>query len=318
MQHKYFSVRLGIVKSVDTINRLISVNFTDSCRGANNVIVVDSFGNYSFPKIDDIVLILHVDSKNYAIGKIESTYAQQILGNFKDPTTKTQILAKEVESGSVYLNHIIQSIGLAFENSGDFSLKNIWQDGFAYTLAQRLTELIGNSIHLLSLGSNVFIKLGAVLRDIPTQGTQIISTNGLPALEIALSILNNSIKFVRFQLGHVIDALGTEETSSFGNKLRAILEVCNAIGSVVGTINIDESGNIEIKSTDNKVVLNGNTSSGILLSGLTSSQSAVRGEKLLDWLKDHTHPTSTGPSGKPLLDPTLPIFEILSNQVKLD
>lgn len=337
MFHKNFAVMPAVVKSVNIESRLLNVKFLGTERSANNVVLVDSFSNYSFPNVGDTVLVLLVDEREYAIGKIESRFYDQIQGKIKDPVTKTTLLPKKVAAGAAFISNIIKSINLSLDNSGDFSLSNLWKDGLVYTISKRFTEIIGNTIHLEALSKNVTAKIGAVLRDIPSQGKTIISKNSLPALEVGFTILNNTIDFVRLQLGHVIDDLGSEETSTFGNNLRAVLEVCSTLGIQVATINIDENGNIEVKSVDNDIVIDANdtgnieiktqtgqitftsnTTDGVLLSGSGSSQSAVRGEKLLDWLKLHTHNTAVGPSSNPTTDPTLAVFNILSSQVKLD
>ena len=317
MKNSEFWMCPAVVKAVDIENRFVHVLMLGTNRSANNVLVVNDYGSNSFPAIGDGVLIAVVDHREYCLGKLPQAFGNQISNNYKD-VNKNKILSKKVDEGGTSIANGRTTTSLFLPNTGNFYLTNGCKDGLAYTKKYRLTELLGNSINLSCLADNVVQRMGSVIRTIANV-TQVIPKLASTAIEYTVELFNNTIKFVRFKLGHVIDSNGLPEYSSSGGELRTLVEVNDTLGVNKATVTIDEDGNVEIKSSLGIIALDAKAVAGILLSGLTSQYSAVLGEKLMTMYKAHTHPSPMGTTGTPTPNPTLDDNSVvLSNQVKLN
>jgi hypothetical protein len=318
-------VLLGTVVATDTKNRLIDVKYHGSQHSKQNVMVINDYGSFSFPNLDDTVLLVVNGERVYCIGKIEVAYKAQIEGKTvegqtekqlltkKDGNTDVKIQAKEVGNGEIYLGNIVKRIWMLISPSGDFSLMNGLNEGLNYIRSTRLLSLAAKTVTMLAPPQ--LVNFGTVIRNIASIPTAIPGdVPTVPAVEGLIELYYNLVKIARFHLGNVKDTtLGVDQLGSWGARLRALIEVCT--GPVpMAVLKMDELGNVELSSTSGVVMLNGLPLAGVLLSGLTSAYSAVLGESLITWLNTHTHQTGVGPSGFPI---TLATNALLSQQVKL-
>lgn len=313
---------LGFVTGIDTENRRIDVKYSGSERGKKNVVVIGDYGSNSLPSINDMVFLIEFGPLVYCIGKMEPDFKSKLgkitdeKGNIKyiqDKNTGAKLLAKEVQDGEVFLINLAKRVWLHLSNDGGISLLNGMNDGLRYFSQSSILRLKGLALNLFGLGTD--INFGSVNRDIPGKGQTTIPGDlpTVPAIEAMINLAQAGIKFARFHIGHVKNALGIDEFGSWGSRIRAIVEVCTA-GVPMGVLKMDELGNIEVKSTSGFVMLDGNPVGGVQLGGLGAVQSAVLGDQLLTWLNSHTHSTGTGPSGIPIIiAPTT----ILSQKVKV-
>jgi len=291
---------LAQVVSTDPESRRISAKYYGTDRGKDNIVVMNGFGDYSFPKVGDQVILLELNQQTYCLGKIEGGYVDKINGDVKDPVTEVNPIAKKVEEGEIFLSNLGKRAWLAISNSGNFSLINGLTEGFEYLARSRIARIAGMAISVI--GNSLNMNFGSVVRDIPNVGETVIAGDSptIPAIEGLIDLISNSIRLARFHIGHVKNTLGADEFSSWGSRLRAVLEVCGSTGTPIGVIKVDELGNIEVSSTSQTIMLDGKAVAGVLLGGLAASSSAVLGEALINWLNTHTHSTGTGPSGIPI------------------
>jgi len=328
-------VHQAVVRGTDPENRLIDVQFSNMERTANQVIVLNDFGSFNFPKQGDLVLILQVGEREYCLGKIENNYKNKIDGKITDTVTKDTLFARVVKNGTIFIGNLAKGAWLEISSNGDFELTNNAAEGIKYELKKRFTQLRGGTSHIYGLGEKAFAKIGSVIRNVPGVGNKVIpqTTNPLaPAIEASLGLVQTvgtvALNFVRLQLGHVIGLTGTEEWSTWAMRLRAILEVCNSAGIPQASIKIDEAGNIEIKPQVSGVVaLDSAIPYGVYLGGSVPppSSTAVLGEALITLFNGHTHlltgaadPAThvvTGSTNTPTVPATA---TILSTKVKLN
>ena len=199
---------------------------------------------------------------------------------------------------------------------------NALNDGIKYFKQSRFLRIAGGVVSLV--GNGAYIAFGTVMRDIPLQGKTPIPGDvaTIPSVEGLIQLLYNNIKLARFHIGHVADtALGVIEMGSFGTRLRALLEVCNPTGIPIAVLKMDEAGNIELSAVPpGKVMFNGNPVGGVMLSGLGSAYSAVLGEKAVQVMLNHIHPSPAGNTGPmlPLAGFLATLTDILSKMVKLN
>jgi hypothetical protein len=314
-EYGFLKAYLAEITATDPENRLVNVKWLGLAEGKEGVTVLAPVGNYSFPKVGDRGVVIQIGTFDIFIGKIEYNYVKQIAGDVKDALTKSVLLAKKVLDGEVFLSNLPQRAWLYISNTGGFSLMNGLGDGLRYFASNRLLRLGGMALRADTFSA--ITKIGAVFRNLPSQGNTVIPSDvvTIPAVEGLIDLVVNGLRLARLHIGHIKNSLGVDELGSWGARLRALIEVCNPAGTPLAVFKIDEIGNIEIASTSTAVMLNGMPVAGILLGGLAASQSAVLGEALLRWLNTHTHPTGTGPSGVPITPVTA--AEILSQKVKI-
>jgi hypothetical protein len=309
------------IKAVKAVDRLVDVQFLGTDRQTYGAMVITPPGNFSMPKVGDRGLILSTgDEREYYIGTYYHGYEDYLTkGKVKDKNTGTEFLGKEVQAGEINFTNLVKRVWLSIANSGDFSLMNGLNEGLRYFRGTRFLRLSGMFIHNLANGS-VF-KLGSVVRDIPSQGKKVISSDAgptVPALEALIKLIIEPAKslLARFHIGHVKNDLGVDEVGSWGARLRAILEIGNPGGVPIAVLKMDESGNIELSAIPPGVIMvDGSPASGVLLGGLGAANSAILGEPFLQWAASHTHLTGVGTSAVPT-EPPNPLT-VLSNKVKL-
>lgn len=308
------------VTATDPENRVISVKFLGLAEIGNNVIVLNDSGNYSFPRVGERGLVLDAYPYYYYLGKIEYRYKEQIEGAV-DRISKVNINAKKVAGGETWIGSVIKKAWLYIANSGNFSLMNGLNDGLKYFAQSRFLRLAAGVVNLV--GSGAYVAFGSVIRDIPGVGKTPIPSDipTIPSVEGLIDIVYNNLKLARLHIGHVMNTtLGTPEISSFGTRLRAILEVATG-GVTLAVLKMDETGNIELSTVPTgKVMLNGNPVGGIMLSGLGSAFSGVLGEKLTSYLLAHTHGSPAGNTSPPLpvAGFAATLTDLLSTMVKLN
>jgi hypothetical protein len=315
------------VKEVNVENRTVNVQLLGTARQITDVIVVNNPGNYAFPNNGDIVLILSMFSRSFAVGIIQVNYKLKTeRKTVKDPASNTYVRADVVDGGGISIGNITNKTKLTIDNDGSFSL---WSSLFAGIKFSPMFNLIEQFAQLFEFtAGTVKSSVGVVMRNIKPNGrTPIASTvadsTGLPtspAVEAMINVLFNKVRLARLHIGHVLDSLGVPEFSSFAGRIRAILEVCQT-GTTIASMKMDEYGNIELTTTMGTVIINGAAASGIILgtSPATALYSVLRGESVQTWCDNHTHQTSQGPTGPASLG-TYGIFPptALSTQVKID
>lgn len=313
----------GVVTAAYPEKRLVNVKWRGAEIGKQNVIVINDFGSYGFPKVGDTGLVIGNGTHYYFIGKIEYGYEAQIKGfyidsNTKkevkivDPDTGSSILARKVKEGEIFLGNFAKRVWMNISGNGDFSFMNGLNDGLKYLKGWRLFRLAGQTISML--GNGVEVAIGSCMRQIPMLGDMVFpdETQKSTAPEFFVELKKAGLKTARLHLGYVRNMLGIDELSTtFGARIKALIEVCTG-GLPVAVLKMDEAGNIEMSTNLGIVLLDALTF--IKLGGVAAVHPAVFGDSLLTWLNTHTHPTSTGPSGFPvtLADPSL-----LSTKVQL-
>jgi hypothetical protein len=307
------------VTGADPDNRTVAIKWYGLPSGVQKVLVVSDTGDFSFPKVGDIGLVIQHSAQAYYLGKIEYGYKNKIAGKVFDTETESKVLAKRVQEGEVYIGNLLKRVWLSMSSAGDFSLLNGFNEGLRYYLRGRILKLAGMVTQIV--GNGVTYKLGSVMRDAVVKKNVIAQEVPLvPAIEACLELLFQQVKIVRFHLGHIKSrvtdvGVGIDEFSTFGGRLRAILEV--AAGPVtIAALKMDELGNIELTSSlAGKISIDTTAVKSILFGGLAAVHRALLGEPFLAHYKAHTHFTPVGPSGTmvvPLVDET-----VLSQKVKL-
>jgi hypothetical protein len=298
--------------------RLIDVEWIDTDTIKHNVQVIQTDGNYALPHKGEIGAIIGSDASGYYyLGKVDFGYASKLNKQVTIPNTKINWPVKKVQAGEVYISHVLNGLGLLFSNSGNFSLTAKNQDGIKYIkniLGEpfRWLQSYAKSILLSSVTSGV--KIGAAIREIAVQGEKIIRSNLDPTkaaqeflVEVGRTIAAVPRTVIKFHLGEIFNEpianpfspIPTPNANTGGGLLRALLSIFDdAAGATeLAALKIDNTGGVEIKGTKT-IVMDALT---IYLGSIfgASTEPAVLGQQLSNWLATHTHATGTGPSGVP-------------------
>lgn len=315
------------VLSANEDDRVLSIRWLSRPSKVQNVLVVNDPTSYSLPKRGDIGLVISTGGHAYFVGKLEYGYKEKIYGKKLEKDKRVtdgdgnKIYARKVNPGETLLSNIVNGVSLFIGNSGGYSLLSRIGDGLTYSASDRYASLSAKALRFI--GQEVTAAFGKVMRNLGA-GLQVIPnpTNPLtPAVESMITVASNALNLARVHLGHVMNPLGIFEFSSFGGRLRALLEACDVLGISSSSIKMDEIGNLEMSSatspttaaTGKTLVDSGNPINSVLLGGLLATQHAVFGEALLNWLNMHTHPTSVGPTSIPVV-PADPL-SLLSKKV---
>jgi hypothetical protein len=296
------------VTGTDPEYRTITAEWLGIFGNVQNVKVVSDTGDFSFPRIGDIGLVVQETTQAYYLGKIEYDYKSKIDGKYTDPDTEATVFGKRVLEGEIFIGNLLQRVWMSITSAGDFSFLSGLNEGLRYYCKERILKLSGMTTRLV--GNGVTFNLGSVIRD----NSVVQEVPLVPAVEAFMEVLFSAIRIVRFHLGNIKDSLGVDELSSLGEKLRAVLEV-KAGPAVVASLKMDEKGNIELTSLAGKILIDTSIIQGILLGGLSSVYRALLGEPFLLHYKAHTHSTAMGPSG-PIIVPVVD-ESVLSQKVKL-
>jgi hypothetical protein len=275
--------------------RVVDVAWMGTETTKHNVIVVNEYGSYSFPKVGDTGLVLGNGFQYYFLGKIEYGYNVKIEGKYKNPDTGemidvvdtqtgAKVQAKNVKDGEILLANFVKRIWLALSNSGDFSLVNGLSEGLRYYTKDRLLKLTGMVVQVVgngleaAFGTRVRALTGVGLTPVPDE------TLKAPATEFFVLLKKLGVKTERLHLGYVSDSMvGADEFGSFGGaRLKALLEVCKG-GIPVAVLKMDEAGGVELSSTTTNVMLNA-TLGLIQLGGIGAMNPAVKGTELFSVL----------------------------------
>jgi hypothetical protein len=309
----------AVVQGVDTKSRTLTVKWMLFPSTQTDVMLLNDSSSFSVPNVGDVGLVLSVGPKHYYLGKIEYSYKEKIEGL----TTETgeevrlrdvdnnEIYAREIKEGETFLSNMAKGIGMMFSKGGNFSLANRDNDGFSYYVSNRLTKMSGMLLQFFAGRSSIFF--GRVMRNIGGKNVNMPSDLGptIPALEFFVDILLMGLRMGRIHLGYVLDAMGLPEFGTIipAARLRAIIEVCNAVGISIAALKIDELGNVEITADPaiGKVMIKGGAVQGVLLGGDTGTAThpAAFGDVVMTYLLGHQHPTAMGPSGPPIVPPDL-------------
>lgn len=312
----------AIVKQTDPTARTLVVQPFGTDRQVTDVYVVNDPGNYAFPKINDVILLLSTTTRAYAVGVVQMRYANKLeRKTAKDPETNSYVRADEVDNGGICIGNITNKTKLRIDNNGDFSFWSALFAGFSFEAMKQIFTFAANNFTINA--GTVKSYIGSVFRSIPGTGNTPmqalppIDTTGTPgfaAVEVMFDLLYRQLRLARFHLGHILNSVGVPELSSLAKPIRALLEVCLS-GATICSMKMDEGGNIEVSTTIGKVIINSSIPlASVLIGGLTASQSAVFGDLLLTWLNSHTHSSSWGPTG-PAISPAT--TSILSQKVKI-
>jgi hypothetical protein len=213
------------------------------------VVIVNNPGNTSMPKPGDRGLVIGTGNYFYFIGKIEYGYVNKVNGNYTNPDTGKVQTSKLVKGGETYLTNTDTKSWLNLPNTGDMELLNGYTEGFDYIANLRISKLLGKTVGMFANGINFLV--GTAIRNVPGKGDQpIAGSSSGKALEALLQIAYMGAQSVRFHLGEIMDLVSgaSPELSAWGARLKAILEV-TAGAAPLGSLKIDESGNLEVKST---------------------------------------------------------------------
>jgi len=312
-------LRPAEITGIDSDNRTIDVKWIGTIGDAKKVKLVLDSGNFSLPRIGDTGLVIQESGQAYFLGKIEYAYKKKVDGTAIDPETESKLLSKRVIEGEIYIANLLKRTWLSLSSGGDIGLLNGFNEGLRYYFTGRILKLAGMVTQIV--GNGVTYKLGSVMRDATIKKNVIAQEAPLvPAIEACLELLFQQVKIARLHLGHIKSrvtdvGVGIDEFSTFGGRLRAILEV--AAGPVtIAALKMDELGNIELTSSlAGKISIDTTAVKSILFGGLAAVHRALLGEPFLAHYKAHKHFTPVGPSGTmvvPLVDET-----VLSQKVKL-
>jgi len=333
--------------------RLIDVEFINAGTIKKSVRVVQDSSTFSFPRKDEIGLCIGNDVQGYYyLGKMDFAYARKLNKEVTIPGTKTNWPIRKIKPGETYISHVLNGLGLLFTNSGNFSLTALNQDGIKYIYDKmgepfRWLQATAKSILLGSITSS--LSLGAVIRKTPVQGDKVIRSLTDPT-KAAQEFLVNITKIigilpktvVKLHLGEILQEPVTNPMvpipvfhtevglGGAAAMLQALLAVFNTAGIEIGSIKIDNLGNMSINTTlpgAGKLVINAGTNTHILSTAGTyiggtadipPIEPMVLGNQLSTWLAGHKHPTSMGLSGAPSPDDIVKLATILSPLNKLD
>lgn len=339
-QSRMFFVR-GVITAVYPEDRVVDAVWSSGNQTISRADVLNNTSVYSFPSVNEEGLFIGDETGWFYLGKLDRSYRNRIAGEKQEDGTK--ITAKKVNGGESLFMNLAKSVWLSFPNSGNFSLITGALDGIRYlansgNFPVRFLKAVGQTVKLIGAGH--FLSLGTVIRDIPTMGeVPVVNTlnqqNGVEFLVTVNNAINPLLEMAKLHLGDIFQAevpgptggQGTVELSTSTiapAPLRGVFSIFNDLGIEVSYIKADSMGHIELAAP-----LPGNgtmfITSGTTLSldsprisiganaalGTTATEPAVLGNKFLAWLNNyltswvatHQHPTSTGPSGPPLVPP---------------
>jgi hypothetical protein len=295
------------ITGVNVDNRTLDIAWIGHPGGVRSVKIVSDAGDFSMPKTGEVGLVIQHETQAYFLGKIEYGYKQKIDRQVYDPNNEKIVYpAKRVSEGEVCTASPLNDLWLSMANSGDFGFSNGVINGLRYYASREKLQLKGKLLALL--GNGITAKLGSVLRDVTGMDDPVAEVPLFPAIEALIDLIFMQVRLARLHIGHVKNNKGIDERSTFGGKLRAVLETAAGLpGNPVmsASLKFDDSGNIELTSLLGKIAINSSNAIGsILLGGLAAAQKAVFGDALLLWLNTHTHPTLVGPSGPPTVQAT--------------
>lgn len=303
----------GLIVGTYPENRAVDVKDLSTGSIKRGVHLVTDPGNYSFPALNDAGLVIGNETSYYFIGKIDYGYSRK-LAREENPSTKIAYSARLIEEGATYISNFIRGTGVYFSNSGGFSLLSKVQDGIKYVFTSGGTEfqkLLLKAKTVQNQASSAFSAIGRVIRSVPGVGDSVILKDGGTqfAQEWMVSIRSllsgTPLDVVKLHLGDIFtEPIATPEapiekmSTVTAQPIKAELMVNDSTGVTnLATINIDSLGNIEIKGTPQAVLhaaLN-------FIGSPTATEPAVHGTRLITWLNAHTHYTSFGPSGVPVV-----------------
>lgn len=267
------------VKSTDPENRMVDVSLLGLAESYSGVIVVNDSNSYSFPKVGDRGIIIQSGQYSYYLGKIEFRFKDKLDGKVKDKTTGTVLKPKHVRGGETWIGNLARRAWMEISNSGNFSLMNGLNDGLKYFKKSRFLRLAGGAVNLV--GNGAYVAFGSVMRDLPGVGKTPIPGETGTSIEGLINLAISGLRLARFHIGNVMDTtLGTPELGSWGARLRAILEVCTA-GVPIAWLKVDESGNIEIKSTATNIAIEGGPAALVQLGGLSATEPIIKGSSYI-------------------------------------
>ena len=246
-----------------------------------NVSMLMSPGNFSFPMVGEIVLVVGGPANYYCLGKIDSQYKVKLgLVSTEDGNTATvklsdgteigdDLTAKKVNGGETVIGNLAKGIWLSLSNSRNFSLIGGINEGikYIYNAGQttiRTLQLLGQTI--VHDGSGQVTTLGSVMRFFPGVGN-FIAKNPLTqqgAVEATTTIYDaaTAVAKATLKLGDIfiepipsqdggvlqphteIGIAGAAPTATLG----AVLAAFNATGIEIGSVKIDKLGNISINT----------------------------------------------------------------------
>lgn len=305
--------------SVTPEERLVDVAIVNDGTKYSRVMVMSNAGNYSMPNVGDVGLVMGDITSMYWLGRLDFAYKKKLDGDVNKDTGKKWPV-RLIDGGATYITNLMKNISLYMSNSEDFSLLNSLQEGIKYIRNKsgsplRWLQLLGRSTTIS--GSNCTLNVGTALRSIPPTGYSAVNDEtGVSLAKEIFAYVRTLVGVVplpmaRLHLGNVLQEpvasaqAGVPEVGAFGGFLRVLLGGYNTIGLPAGALKIDQSGNIDLVSIFGQLLLNGIT---IHIGGFPSLHPAVFGDQLLIWLNAHTHPTSVGPSGPPVVPATTADF----------
>lgn len=314
-------------------------NFSFPAVGDYCVIIGDDSGYYCLGKIDD-----HYPNK---LGLITDDDGNKVI-----PTDKegNKLKAKRVPGGESVFMNLAKNTFLILSNSGGFSLlSGAFQHGIDYILSSGINTLkhlkvLGNTI--TSEASGQLMRIGAVIRNDnlgnPTTVANPVTLSG--AVEGSINVTEPAdplgldtaavkvgdifIEPVTVDSGTHLPTAGAATptkgllphtdlgASGISRAVRALLGVF-AAGTDLGTVKIDDLGNVTVNSNAAggtsvlnaglKIVIN----APLTIIGTTpddpsaTTEPAVLGTSLITWLNTHQHGSGTGPTSTPIT-PALP------------
>ena len=306
------------VISVNPDDRLINVEWLNGKKPVFNVRVVTGSGDFSFPEMGDIGLVIGDEVTYYYLGKIDTQYRSKLKGEVKNKAGDT-LKGKIITNGEAALANIAKGIWLTLGNSENFSLVNGLQEGIKFVkfiglVPVRLMKVMAQTVSLLASGQ--VLNVGTVTRVITGQGAQIITDPQIPtqgALEVLAEVRNLAgLRQSKLHLGNIFiepiinQTTPIEERTTLGlQALRAFLGVFDPTGvAPLASVKMDQLGNIEIVGTPQvmldavQIIIGG-------VSAATMAEPAVKGTALMTWLNSHTHQSGIGPTGMPVI-PAIP------------
>jgi len=256
-------------------------------------------GNFSFPLVGDIVLIIGGPSSYYCLGKVDSQYKIKIGQGQPDKQGNPAVVklgdgteigddlrAKKVYGGETVLGNLAKGIWLSLSNSRNFSLMGGVNEGIKYIYNAgkttiRTLQLLGQTI--IHDGSGQITTLGTVTRFFPGIGNFIAKnpTTQLGAVEATTTIYDTltAVQKATLKLGDIfIEPVTSQDTgvlqphteaglTGAATWLNAMLAVFNAAGLEVSSIKMDNAGNLTINAPlpgVGKVIINSGVNTHII------------------------------------------------------
>jgi len=259
--------------------------------------VIMSHGNFSFPMVGDIVLVIGGPSSYYCIGKIDNQYKVKLGLGQEDEDGNPAIVklgdgteigedlkAKKVHGGETVLGNLAKGIWLSLSNSRNFSLMGGVNEGIKYIYNAGKTTI--RTLQVLSQtivndASGQITTLGAVMRFFPGVGNFIAKNPQTQqgAVEATTTIYDTATALAKatFKLGDIfIEPIASQDAgilqphteagvAGTASWLNAILAVMNAAGIEVASIKMDAVGNLTINTPlGGKTVINSSTTTHII------------------------------------------------------